>query len=132
MKHNKISNFLDWILSIVCYALVLLIATLIFKKTIVIDNSLYGMWFLISSLVIYLLNKLVKPILVFITLPITGITMGLFYPFINVIILYINDFIMGSHFEIKGILMALVVAIFISIVRKIIEGILKPLTGKDR
>lgn len=132
MKHNKISNFLDWILSIVCYALVLLIATLVFKKTIIIDNSLYGIWFLISSLVIYLLNKLIKPILVFITLPITGITMGLFYPFINVIILYINDFIMGSHFEIKGILMALVVAIFISIVRKIIEGILKPLTGKDR
>ena len=132
MKYKKLSNFLDWILSIVCYALVLLIATLIFKKTIIIDNSLYGLWFLVSSLVIYLLNKLVKPILVFITLPITGITMGLFYPFINVIILYINDIIMGSHFEIKGILMALVVAIFISIVRKIIEGILKPLTGKDR
>lgn len=132
MKHNKVSKFLDWIISIVCYALVLLIATLIFKKTIIIDNSLYGIWFLISSLVIYLLNKLVKPILVFITLPITGITMGLFYPFINVIILYINDFIMGSHFEIKGILMALVVAIFISVVRKIIEGILKPLTGKER
>ena len=132
MKHKRLSKFLDWALSIVCYALVLLIATLIFKKTIVIDNSLYGLWFLISSLVIYLLNKLVKPIIVFITLPITGITMGLFYPFINVIILYINDFIMGSHFEIKGILMALVVAIFISIVRKIIEGILKPLTGKER
>lgn len=132
MKYKKLSNFLDWILSIVCYALVLLIATLIFKKTIIIDNSLYGLWFLVSSLVIYLLNKLVKPILVFITLPITGITMGLFYPFINVIILYINDIIMGSHFEIKGILMALVVAIFISIVRKVIEGILKPLTGKER
>ncbi len=132
MKRNKVTNFLDWVLSIVCYALVLLLATLVFKKTIIIDNSLYGLWFLISSLVIYLLNKLVKPILVWITLPITGITMGLFYPFINVIILYINDFIMGSHFEIKGILMALVVAIFISIVRKIIEGILKPLTGKDR
>ena len=87
---------------------------------------------MLKILVIYLLNKLVKPILVFITLPITGITMGLFYPFINVIILYINDIIMGSHFEIKGILMALVVAIFISIVRKVIEGILKPLTGKER
>ena len=132
MKHKKLSNFLDWLISIVCYALVLLLATLVFKKTIIIDNSLCGFWFLIASLVIYLLNKLVKPILVFITLPITGITMGLFYPFINVIILYINDFIMGSHFEIKGILMALVVAIFISIVRKIIEGILKPLTGKER
>lgn len=132
MKHKRLSNFLDWLISIVCYALVLLLATLVFKKTIIIDNSLCGFWFLIASLVIYLLNKLVKPILVFITLPITGITMGLFYPFINVIILYINDFIMGSHFEIKGILMALVVAIFISIVRKIIEGILKPLTGKER
>ena len=132
MEHKRLSNFLDWLISIVCYALVLLLATLVFKKTIIIDNSLCGFWFLIASLVIYLLNKLVKPILVFITLPITGITMGLFYPFINVIIFFINDFIMGSHFEIKGILMALVVAIFISIVRKIIEGILKPLTGKER
>ena len=60
MKHKRLSNFLDWLISIVCYALVLLLATLVFKKTIIIDNSLCGFWFLIASLVIYLLNKLVS------------------------------------------------------------------------
>ena len=84
MKHKTISNILDWLISIVCYALILLLATLVFKKTLIIDNSLYGLWFLIASIIIYFLNKLVKPILVWMTLPLTGLTMGIFYPFVNV------------------------------------------------
>ena len=91
------------------------------------------MWYLISSIVIYILNKLVKPLLVWITLPLTGMTMGLFYPFINVIILYITDLLLKSHFEIRGIIMALIVAIIISLINLIINKILiKPLTRKER
>ena len=80
---------------------------------------------------IYFLNKLIKPIIVWLTLPLTGLTMGIFYPFVNVIILYINDFIMDKHFEINGIVMAFILAIFISITNLLITKIiLKPLTGR--
>ena len=133
MNNKVINNILDWLISIVCYALVLLFATYLFKKTLVIDTSMYGVWFLVASVVIYFLNKLVKPIIVWLTLPLTGITMGIFYPFVNVIILYINDFIMDKHFEIHGIIMAFVVAIFISVTNLILTRlILKPLTGRTR
>ena len=132
MKSKTLNNLLDWSISIICYALVLLLATLLFKKTLVIDKSLFGLWFLISSIVIYFLNKLVKRLLVWMTLPLTGLTMGIFYPFVNVIILYINDFIIGNHFEIHGIGMAFVLAIFISIVKILLNNIvLKPLIGGE-
>ena len=119
--NKALNKFLDWLISIVCYALILLLATIVFKKTIVIDGSYYGLWILIASVIIYILNKLVKPIIVWLTLPLTGLTMGIFYPFVNVIILYINDFIMGKHFEVYGILMAFLLAIFISLVQIILK-----------
>ena len=50
-----------------------------------------------------ILNQTIKPVIFYITLPITAISLGLFYPLINVLILYITDFILGNKFEIKGI-----------------------------
>ena len=60
-------------------------------------------------------NKTIKPILVTLTIPITGLTLGLFYPFINVLILKITDWILGNHFEINNLLVALLFAILLSI-----------------
>ena len=124
VKKNKIARlnlFLDWLIYMVAYAIVLLLVSLIFKNTIQIDSSYLGIWGLITSIIIYLLNKTVKPIIVWLTLPITGVTMGLFYPFVNVIILYITDFVLGKHFEISGIIMAFIVALFISFMNIIME-----------
>lgn len=41
----------------------------------------------------------------------TGLTMGLFYPFINVIILNITDLILFDVTNINGIFMSFVVAV---------------------
>src|SRR5690554_3441950 len=112
-QSKRLNSFIDWLIHMFGYALVLIAVSLIFKKTIYIDDSYFGFWGLVSAILIYVLNKTIKPILVWLTLPITGLTLGLFYPFINVFILNIVDFILGSHFEIGGILMSFVVAICI-------------------
>ena len=130
MKKKKINSFIDWLIHMVAYALVLITVSILFKKTIYIDNSYFGLWGLFAAIIIYLLNKTVKPIIVWLTLPITGLTLGLFYPFINVLILNITDWFLGIHFDIHGIFFAFIVAVLISIMNilmdiMIIEPILK-------
>ena len=128
----RLNLFVDWLINMVEYALILTIVSLVFKETIQIDSSYFGLWGLIVAVIIYLLNKTVKPIIVWLTLPITGLTMGLFYPFVNVIILKLTDLILGSHFEVNGIWMTLLVAILISIMNILIEKlIIEPLIRKE-
>ena len=45
------------------------------------------------------------------------------YPIINVIILNIVDFILGSHFKIQGIFMSVIVAIIISIMNFLLNDL---------
>ena len=114
---------LEWLIKILGYALVLITVSIIFKKTIYIDNSYWGLWAVLASLIVFILNKTIKPILVWLTLPITALTLGLFYPIINVIILNIVDFILGSHFKIQGIFMSVIVAIIISIMNFLLNDL---------
>ena len=129
----RLNLFIDWLINVVGYSLILVLVSLIFKKTVQFDLSYYGLWVFITSVIVYLLNKTVKPIIVWLTLPITGLTMGLFYPFTNVIILYITDFILMEHFNMDGILMAVIVALFISLMNILMEKlILEPFIKKGR
>lgn len=132
MNKSFFIRFWDWTIRIIGYTIILMFMTLIFKNTLYIDNSYYGLWCLISSILIYLLNRTVKPFLVWLTIPITGITLGLFYPFINLIILKIVSLILGNHFMIYGVWYALLVAICISILNVILDmTIFKKLTFKE-
>ncbi len=121
IKKIRISKFMDWFINMIGYAIVLIAVSLIFKNTIYIDNSYFGLWGLVAAILIYFLNKTIKPILVILTLPLTGLTLGLFYPFINVFILNIVDFILGDYFTINGIFMAIIVSIFISIMNMMMD-----------
>ena len=126
-----LNRFIDWLIHMVAYALVLIIVSIIFKKTIYIDNSYFGIWGLFASIIIYLLNKTVKPIIVWLTLPITGLTLGLFYPFINVFILHVTGFILGSHFKINGIFFAFIVAVLISVMNVLMDiMIIEPILAR--
>lgn len=122
-KNERLNFFLDWLIHMIGYALVLIVVSLIFKKTIRIDNSYFGFWGLAAAIIIYYLNKTIKPLLIWLTLPITGITLGLFYPFINVFILNMVDFILGDYFTITGIWMSFIVAIFISVMNGLMKVI---------
>lgn len=131
-KKKRFNRGLDWLIHMLGYSLILITVSVIFKKTIYIDNSFFGLWGLIASIIIYILNKTIKPIIVWLTLPITGLTLGLFYPFINVFILNLVDFILGQHFGIKGLIMGFIVAMFISLMNIMMEGlIIKPFLRKE-
>ena len=58
--------------------------------------------------------------------------MGLFYPVINVMILYITSFLMGNNFTISGFFTAFFASIVISIFNIFMDGlIIKPITRGD-
>ncbi len=123
MKIN-LWKILDFITHMLGYTLVLIITSIIFKKTIYIDTSFYGLWGFLTVIIIFILNRTVKPILFWLTLPITGITLGLFYPLLNVLILKLTDFILLSHFEIHGIFFVIIVSIFISVMNWLMDNLI--------
>ena len=111
------------------YTLVFIIVTSFFDS-IYIDNKHLIIWSAIIVLTTYILNKTIKPILITLTIPITGITLGLFYPCINLFILKLTDWILGNHFELKNIYIALFAAILLSMTNFIMEEIIKKIINK--
>lgn len=128
-KKIRAIKIIDWLLYMIGYTLVFIFVTSFFKS-IYIDIHNTIIWSIIIVLVTYILNKTIKPILVTLTIPITGITLGLFYPCINVFILKLTDWILGNHFEVKNLYIALFVAIFISITNFIMERVIKKIIIK--
>ena len=101
-KNNLVKNkFVNFIISLVCYALVLILVSMLFKDF-YINNKYYGLYAVIAALIIDILNKTIKPVLVVMTMPLTAITLGLSYPIVNMIILFLTSFIMGNNFNITG------------------------------
>lgn len=134
-SQNKIiqKKFIEWLLYMIVYALVLITISHLFKKTFYINTKHFGIYALMASIIIYILNETVKPILVYITLPITALTYGLFYPIINVIILEITSLILQDNFKIHGLIMPIIVAVAISILNILIDQIfIRPIINKRR
>ena len=119
----KINKYLDWLIHMVGYTLVLILVSLIFRETVYIDNRLFGLWGLIAIIIIFILNRTIKPMLVWMTLPLTALTLGLFYPLINILILKITDFLLLEHFEIHGTIFVFIVSIVITIMNAIMDNI---------
>ncbi len=132
MNKKSLQKFIEWLIYMIGYALILISVSVLFKNTIQIDNNYFGFWSLLAAILINILNRTIKPIIVKLTIPITALTLGVFYPFINVFILYIVDFCLGSHFSVNGIFMTCLVAILISIMNMILDNVvIKPLLRKD-
>ena len=120
----KINKYIDWLIRMIGYALVLIAVSIIFKNTIYIENSYFGFWGLAAVVIIFILNKTVKPVVVWLTLPLTAITLGLFYLIINVLVLKITDFILMSHFDINGIIMPCIVSLVLSVMNTIMDKVI--------
>ena len=130
---KKINKFLEWIIYIIGYSVVLITITILFKNSLYIDSAFYGIWSVIATIIIYILNKTIKPLIVWLTIPITALTLGLFYPFINVLILYIVSLILKPHFIITGgIIMTFIIAVLISIMNLIMKSILKKILKEEK
>lgn len=130
LVNNKL---FEWLLYMLGYAIVLIAVSCIFHNTFYINNEYYGLYALIAAIIIYILNQTIKPILFYITLPITALTFGLFYPILNVVVLYITSFILGDNFQINGIFIPFVIAIIIAILNMFMEGmIIKPIIHRGK
>lgn len=78
----------------------------------------------IFALILALLNMLIKPILVILTLPITIITLGLFLLIINAAIILLADkFVDGI--KVDGWLWALIFSLILSILSGALQGLTK-------
>lgn len=124
---TRMEKTLDWILHFISYAVILVFVATYFDSFHIDDTHLYT-YGVLATLIIFILNRTIKPIIFWLTLPLTGLTIGLFYPFINVIILKITEWILGSHFEITGIFTVFFIAILISLMNIVIDYvIIKPI-----
>ena len=120
----RLNKFIEWLIYIVGYAIVLLITSSLFRS-LYVENFIYG---ILAAVIIYLLNKTVKPFLVTVSLPLIGMSLGLFYFVINVAILLLVDLVLGKHFYLTGVFSPFIISIFISIMNVIMESlIIKPL-----
>ena len=125
----RINHLVDWLLYMIGYTIVFIIVTSFFT-TIYIDSNHLIIWSFIIVLITYFLNKTIKPILVTLTIPITGVTLGLFYPCINVFILKLVDWLLQEHFQIENLYIALFAAILLSITNFIMEQLIKKIINK--
>lgn len=82
-----------------------------------------GYWTaIVVALVLALLNLIVKPVLVLLTLPVTIITLGLFLIVINaIIILLVDAFVSG--FQVSGFWIAVLFSLLLSIIQSLFFSI---------
>lgn len=86
-----------------------------------------GVWTaLILALVLGLLNAIIKPILVFLTLPINILTLGLFTLVINALIVLLASSIVKG-FEVGGFLNALLFSLLLTVIQTLFEMLFKRL-----
>lgn len=79
---------------------------------------------IIVAIVLSLLNLLVKPILVILTLPVTLLTLGLFLLVINALIILLADKLIDG-FAVSSFWTALIFSILLSVVQWILQSVFK-------
>ncbi|PYZ95819.1 hypothetical protein CR205_15655 [Alteribacter lacisalsi] len=118
---------MSWLIQILVNAVVLLIIARFFSGF-EIDGFLAA---LLASFILALVNLIVKPILIVLTLPVTILTLGLFLFVINAIVLMITQAFMGDAFNIDGFGLAIIAAIIFAILSALIHTfIVDPITKR--
>lgn len=121
LEYNRDISIKDRVLNIISTILVnmivIIMATKIFQN-ISVDSIFYTF---VTALLLMIFNKCIKPILNLIMLPINIYTLGITYPFVNVIILKLISLLLGSHFVLNGWFSAFFISIFISIMTILID-----------
>lgn len=110
-----------WLLSIFLNAVALIVVAELFQS---FHLESFGTAVL-ASIILGILNVIVKPILVILTLPITIFSLGLFLFVINAITLMIAQAIMDSSFVIDGFGTAIFAAIILSLINLILNKLVK-------
>ncbi|EAF8590974.1 phage holin family protein [Listeria monocytogenes] len=79
---------------------------------------------LLASFILAILNMLIRPILLLLTLPINIFTLGLFTFVVNAIMLEMTTFFIGDSFQIDGFGTALILAAIMTFANMIINSVL--------
>ena len=85
---------------------------------------------LIVAFTIALLNMVVRPLLIFFTLPATIVTLGLFLFVINAVIIMLADKLVNG-FAVNGFFTALIFSVLLSIFRSFLFTLLKEEKNKE-
>lgn len=80
---------------------------------------------ILVAVVLSVLNALVRPVFVLLTIPFTLITFGLFLLVINAVMILLTDFVLDG-FHVDGFMTALLFSIIISVSTWILEAIANP------
>jgi len=105
------------LMNLLIYTVVLMVTSGLFPGFYIADVfAAFG-----AAVIMSLLNIFVKPLLIVITIPLTVMTLGLFYFVINGIILLMTASWMGSLFEIRSLWTAVFAAIFISFLQNALK-----------
>lgn len=112
------NSFLSWILVWIITALVVMVGAYILPGV-----KVKNFWVaLLVSIVLALVDILIKPFLLILTLPFTIITFGLFIFVINALMVMLTSAIVPD-FKVHGFLNALLFSIIISIARVILLAV---------
>ncbi|MBI5383380.1 MAG: phage holin family protein [Verrucomicrobia bacterium] len=106
---SELKDFLKrWIISTVA----VLVATKI------VPGIEYGQWhdLLVATLILGILNSVLRPLLMLLSLPLLVLTLGLFTLVINAAMLLLVDYLLGDGFEVRNFWSALLGALIISVV----------------
>lgn len=77
---------------------------------------------LILAVVLALLNAVVRPILVILTIPVTVLTLGLFLLVINALIILMAEYLIAG-FNVDGFLWALIFSLVLSLIEAVLDMI---------
>ena len=84
--HHLVDNkVVEWLIYMIGYAIVLITVSKLFQSF-TINTSHFGIYAFLAAIIIYILNQTVKPLINYITIPLTIITWGMLYPLSNVIL----------------------------------------------
>jgi putative membrane protein len=85
----------------------------------------------IAGAVLGIVNSVVRPILVILTLPITILTLGLFYFAVSGFCLWLTSYFLAG-FDVHGVLTTILAAILISVVSTVITSALQGAAKEDK
>ena len=111
---------IEWFTTVLLNSFALLLTAQLFSGFYLADFKTA----LIASAILSILNLIVRPILIVLTIPITVITFGLFILVINAITLMITQSLMGDGFVISSFGIAFFAAIFISLISIVLHKII--------
>lgn len=113
-------KIVNYIVQVIITTFVLSLANIVFEG-IYIENIGYAF---LASILLILFNATLKPFLNILMLPINILTLGIFTPLIDVIILKLIGAFLGVHFMVGGWLSVFCAAIFISILTFILDKLI--------